>query len=41
MHHEHEHTTATRMRPPMMIKACTKMLDNLGVNNEQIAYDAF
>ena len=27
--------------PPMMIKACTKMLDNLGVNNEQIAYDAF
>jgi Na+-transporting NADH:ubiquinone oxidoreductase subunit F len=27
--------------PPMMIKACTKMLEELGVADEQIAYDAF
>ena len=27
--------------PPMMIKACTKMLAELGVNEQQIAYDAF
>jgi len=27
--------------PPMMIKACTKMLAELGVGEEQIAYDAF
>jgi len=25
----------------MMIKACTKMLAELGVNEQQIAYDAF
>jgi Na(+)-translocating NADH:ubiquinone oxidoreductase F subunit len=27
--------------PPMMIKACNKMLKDLGVTEEQIAYDAF
>jgi Na+-transporting NADH:ubiquinone oxidoreductase subunit F len=27
--------------PPMMIKACTKMLASLGVSPEQIAYDEF
>jgi MocE subfamily Rieske [2Fe-2S] domain protein len=27
--------------PPMMIKACTKMLSSLGVSTEQIAYDEF
>ena len=27
--------------PPMMIKACTKMLRNLGVDPQQIAYDEF
>jgi Na+-transporting NADH:ubiquinone oxidoreductase subunit F len=27
--------------PPMMIKACTKMLAGLGVAPEQIAYDEF
>ncbi|MFA7342767.1 MAG: NADH:ubiquinone reductase (Na(+)-transporting) subunit F [Terrimicrobiaceae bacterium] len=27
--------------PPMMIKACTKMLADLGVGEEQIAYDEF
>lgn len=27
--------------PPMMIKACTKMLHSLSVSDEQIAYDAF
>ncbi len=27
--------------PPMMIKACTKMLKELGVTDEQIAYDEF
>lgn len=27
--------------PPMMIKACTKMLTSLGVTAEQIAYDEF
>lgn len=27
--------------PPMMIKACTKMLDGLGVQPSQIAYDEF
>ena len=27
--------------PPMMIKACTKMLLELGVQNEQIAFDEF
>jgi MocE subfamily Rieske [2Fe-2S] domain protein len=27
--------------PPMMIKACTKMLDALGVSSSQIAYDEF
>lgn len=27
--------------PPMMIKACTKMLEELGVPAHQIAYDAF
>jgi len=27
--------------PPMMVKACTKMLDELGVSPEQIAYDEF
>ncbi len=27
--------------PPMMIKACTKMLKDLGVRNEQIAFDEF
>jgi Na(+)-translocating NADH:ubiquinone oxidoreductase F subunit len=27
--------------PPMMIKACTKMLEKLGVGPSQIAYDEF
>jgi Na(+)-translocating NADH:ubiquinone oxidoreductase F subunit len=27
--------------PPMMIKACTKMLTELGVTAQQIAYDEF
>jgi Na+-transporting NADH:ubiquinone oxidoreductase subunit F len=27
--------------PPMMIKACTKMLAELGVTKEQIAFDEF
>jgi Na(+)-translocating NADH:ubiquinone oxidoreductase F subunit len=27
--------------PPMMIKACTKMLTSLGVEESQIAFDAF
>ena len=27
--------------PPMMIKACTKMLADLGVPSSQIAYDEF
>ena len=27
--------------PPMMIKACTKMLTDLGVSNEQITFDEF
>ena len=27
--------------PPMMIKACTKMLDDLGVPANHIAYDEF
>jgi Na+-transporting NADH:ubiquinone oxidoreductase subunit NqrF len=27
--------------PPMMIKACTKMLADLGVPPHQIAYDEF
>lgn len=27
--------------PPMMIKACTKMLTELGVSDQQIAYDEF
>ncbi|MEM7626339.1 MAG: NADH:ubiquinone reductase (Na(+)-transporting) subunit F [Planctomycetota bacterium] len=27
--------------PPMMIKACTKMLHELGAKDDQIAYDAF
>lgn len=27
--------------PPMMIKACTKMLEELGVSGSQIAYDEF
>jgi hypothetical protein len=27
--------------PPMMIKACTKMLSELGVPSSQIAYDEF
>ncbi|MGC9353508.1 MAG: NADH:ubiquinone reductase (Na(+)-transporting) subunit F, partial [Mariniphaga sp.] len=27
--------------PPMMIKACTKMLDKLGIKKEQIAFDEF
>jgi MocE subfamily Rieske [2Fe-2S] domain protein len=27
--------------PPMMIKACTKMLKSLGVSNDQIAFDEF
>jgi Na+-transporting NADH:ubiquinone oxidoreductase subunit NqrF len=27
--------------PPMMTKACTKMLASLGVSPEQIAYDEF
>ena len=27
--------------PPMMIKACTAMLTNLGVSPQQIAYDEF
>ena len=27
--------------PPMMIKACTKMLDGLGVQRSQISYDEF
>jgi len=27
--------------PPMMVKACSKMLDSLGVDESQIAYDAF
>jgi len=27
--------------PPMMIKACTRMLDKLGVDPSQIAYDEF
>ena len=27
--------------PPMMIKACTKMLADLGVSSEQIAFDEF
>jgi Na+-transporting NADH:ubiquinone oxidoreductase subunit F len=27
--------------PPMMVKACTKMLRELGVSDEQIAYDEF
>jgi len=27
--------------PPMMIKSCTKMLRDLGVADEQIAYDEF
>ncbi|MDV7392393.1 hypothetical protein RZS08_13595, partial [Arthrospira platensis SPKY1] len=27
--------------PPMMIKACTKMLKGLGVTDSQIAFDAF
>lgn len=27
--------------PPMMIKACTKMLQELGVGEEQIAFDEF
>jgi Na(+)-translocating NADH:ubiquinone oxidoreductase F subunit len=27
--------------PPMMIKACTRMLHSAGVSNQQIAYDEF
>jgi Na+-transporting NADH:ubiquinone oxidoreductase subunit NqrF len=27
--------------PPMMIKACTRMLAELGVSSRQIAYDEF
>lgn len=27
--------------PPMMIKACTRMLAELGVTPQQIAYDEF
>ena len=27
--------------PPMMIKACTKMLESIGVNPSQIAFDEF
>jgi Na+-transporting NADH:ubiquinone oxidoreductase subunit F len=27
--------------PPMMIKACTKMLADMGVQPNQIAYDEF
>jgi len=27
--------------PPMMIKACTKMLAGMGVPSHQIAYDEF
>ena len=27
--------------PPMMIKACTKMLHDLGVKDDQIAFDEF
>lgn len=27
--------------PPIMIKACTRMLEGLGVNKEQVAYDEF
>ena len=27
--------------PPMMIKACTRMLHSVGVSNQQIAYDEF
>ena len=27
--------------PPMMIRACTGMLEKLGVSGEQIAFDEF
>jgi Na+-transporting NADH:ubiquinone oxidoreductase subunit NqrF len=27
--------------PPMMIKACTRMLEKIGVSAQQIAYDEF
>jgi Na+-transporting NADH:ubiquinone oxidoreductase subunit F len=40
----HDHLTAVEFYlcgPPMMIKACTKMLADLGVKPEQIAYDEF
>jgi MocE subfamily Rieske [2Fe-2S] domain protein len=42
----HEHASARTAEyylcgPPMMIKACTKMLSELGVPSSQIAYDEF
>ena len=42
----HEHANARTAEyylcgPPMMIKACTKMLSELGVPSNQIAYDEF
>jgi MocE subfamily Rieske [2Fe-2S] domain protein len=40
----HDHLLAVEFYlcgPPMMIKACTKMLASLGVKPEQVAYDEF
>lgn len=42
----HNHTDLKNVEfylcgPPMMIKACTKMLQELGVTKEQIAFDEF
>ncbi len=41
---EHQHPQASEYYlcgPPMMIKACNRMLKDLGVANRQIAYDEF
>jgi Na(+)-translocating NADH:ubiquinone oxidoreductase F subunit len=42
--HDHPDPTAVEYYlcgPPMMIKACTRMLTTLGVSSQQIAFDEF
>ena len=40
--HPHPHTVEFYLcGPPMMIKACTRMLADLGINPQQIAFDEF
>ena len=40
--HPHLHTVEFYLcGPPMMIRACTRMLTDLGINPHQIAFDEF